>query len=218
MKLIDEHLEKSFIYNYHKYLHEGIIKKFDGEFYRQFDGMYFRGLPIYYHLTESYMTNGHCYDASATLGLAFGKEAYVCRGNLRSLRKAWKGKTGHGWVEKGGYCYDTTWKIACPKNVYYKVFKPVKVQKRSHNQFFEDCKWLTDWTIRDKEWYEQNYCDDLLVIVVARNIAQLELEKHKVTPERRKFLEQLLIDLPDENKAEKPDIISMITNKTEECF
>lgn len=199
-------MEYQFQHNYAKYKLDGIIKNFDEKFYHQFDGMYFQGLPIYHHLKENYLTQGRCYDASATLGLAFGKEAFICRGKLLSMSKAWgKGRLGHGWVEKGGYCYDTTWKIACPRNIYYKVFKPIKINKISYDKFFDDCKSLRDWTIRDKEWYENNYSSANLIIMALRSITKKELEESNLTKEQRAYLEKLLLDLPDEYKAERPE-------------
>jgi len=215
MKIIDEILDKQFILKKRKYTQLGLIKKFDDKFYRQFDGMYFQGLPIYYHLAD-HMTNGRCYDGSATLGLALGEGAFICRGDLKSQSKAWgKGKLGHGWVEMDGICYDTTWKIACPQKIYYKVFKPVKVFKRSYAKFFDDCKDLTDWTIRDKVWYENNYSSALLLIFLVRYGAETELKEPNLTKERREFLQKLLTDLPDEYKAERPDIMKCFTRKQE---
>ena len=152
------------------------------------------------------------------LDLHLGGGSFICRGDLKSQSKAWgKGKLGHGWVEKDGICYDTTWKIACPQKIYYKVFKPVKVFRRSYAKFFDDCKWLTDWTIRDKEWYENNYSSDLLLIPLVRYGAEKELEKTDLTKERKEFLQKLLIDLPDEYKAERPDIMKCFTRKQEEA-
>ena len=66
-----------------QYLKDNKVKKFDDKFYSQFEGMYFMGLPVYYHLYRISM--GKCFDASATLGLAMGEGSFVCRGTLKNL-------------------------------------------------------------------------------------------------------------------------------------
>ena len=76
---------------------------------------------------------------------------------MNSQKYNWNGYTEHGWIEKDGYVYDTTWRVFCPTDVYYNVFKPTCVDKRDSKRFFEDCKEVSDWTIRDKQWYENNY-------------------------------------------------------------
>ena len=50
---------------YHTHIVNGDIKKFDDDFYSQFDGMFFDGIPIYYYLQK--MNMGRCFDASAVL-------------------------------------------------------------------------------------------------------------------------------------------------------
>ena len=102
---------------YDKYIQKGLIKKFDDEFYSQFDGMYYNGLPIYYYLEK--MSMGKCYDASAILGLAMGEKANVCRGELKTMSNIFSEIFGHGWVEYGDKVYDTTWQVILDKKLYF---------------------------------------------------------------------------------------------------
>lgn len=90
-----------------KGIKSGTIKKFDNDFFKQFEGKYFNGLPVYYYLYR--MNMGKCYDCSAILGLALGNGVKICRGNLRKMAIANNEKSfGHGWVEKDELVYDTT--------------------------------------------------------------------------------------------------------------
>lgn len=196
----------SFVRNYNKNMKNGNICEFDQKFYSQFDGVYFHGLPIYFYFSPL-MANGRCYDVSMVLGLAFGKGCYICRGDLSSQLGTWgENKLGHGWVEKDGYVYDTTWKIYCEKGVYEKVFKPVNVRRRESSEFFDECKDISDWTIHDKTWYEQNYSLSNLLISQVREIANLELTDSKLEEDKKNFWRKLLQDLPDETKAKREKI------------
>ena len=140
-------------------INRGIIREFDDEFYSQFDGMLYDVRPVEYYLKN--MSMGKCYDASAVLGLAFGKcdDVYICRGNLRNAGYSITGtkEFGHGWVEKDGMVYDTTWQIVTPKQVYYKLFGASVYNRRTTNEFFKDCKHLSDFNIHDKKYYEENF-------------------------------------------------------------
>ena len=98
---------------FQKAIRNGDIRFFDAEFYKNFEGMYFNGLPIYYYLEK--MSMGKCYDASAILALAMGEGSYVCRGELSTMSKINNEPFGHGWVETEDSVYDTTWKIILDK-------------------------------------------------------------------------------------------------------
>ena len=189
------------IFNYilNKYIKSGKIKKFDQEFYNQFEGMYYHGIPVYYYLEK--MNMGRCYDTSAILALAMGEESYVCRGDLNTMSSSYNERFGHGWVIKGDFVYDTTWQIICPITLYNKLFKPVKVSKRSYTQFFNDCKGISDWTIRDKEYYEKHHSLSSLLIFQVRQLEKLKLDNPTITKEEKMFIDKILKDLPDETKA-----------------
>ena len=207
MKRLKDILQNiAFTLRYEKNIGKGAIREFDENFYSQFDGMYFDGMPIYF-LLNSIMSEGRCYDASAVLGLALGPGSYICRGDLSSQAYKWgRDSLGHGWVEKDGYVYDTTWHIICEKGIYEKVFKPVNVNKREYSKFFDDCKEITDWTIRDKTWYEENYSISHMTIKTVRAVALLSLKNPKLSDDERKYWQKLLKDLPDETKMKRPNL------------
>ena len=195
-KIRDFFAWRRFVAKFDKGLYKGAIRPFDDEFLSRFKGMYFGGLPIYYYLNDFY-AQGKCYDASAVLALAFG-DCIVCRGYLNSQKYNWNGYTEHGWIEKDGYVYDTTWRVFCPTDVYYNVFKPTCVDKRDSKRFFEYCKEVSDWTIRDKQWYENNYSPAAsLAVLTARAIAKIYANSTKIDENERKLWSDLLVDLPN---------------------
>jgi len=177
------------------YIKKGLIKKFDANFYAQFEGMYYNGLPIYYYLEK--MSMGQCYDASAILSLAMGKEAEVCRGELKTMSNIFPEPFGHGWVECEDKVYDTTWQVILDKKLYYKLFGVNGEFVRTNERFFEDCKNMSDWTIRTKDYYENNYVPLVnLGIFQVHQLAELIL-KHPQTNEAEKiFYKKLIEDLP----------------------
>lgn len=188
------------------HLKSGKIRKFDDEFYHQFDGMYYGGLPIYYYLMK--MNMGRCFDASAVLALAMGKNVKVCRGFLENLKPVYQEDFIHGWVEDDEFVYDTTLQMICKKEVYEELFKPTDVTKTEQSVFFEQCKDLSDWTIRDKIWYEENYTLANLQILSVRRICELKLNQDNLSEKERAFYERVLQDLPDETKAPRPSILT----------
>ena len=181
---------------------KGVIKPFDDEFYRQFDGMLYNVTPVDYYI--KYMSMGKCFDASAVLGLAFGKrdDVFICRGNLRYAGLSLSGKPsfGHGWVEKDGMVYDTTWQIICPREVYYKLFGAKVRDRRSTKQFFKDCEALTDFNIHDKKFYEECFCNYAYCSLIQMLEMGALLTKSK-NEKSRLAGEKLLNDLPDMEKV-----------------
>lgn len=190
----------SFTRNFNLNKKSGNICEFDQKFYSQFDGVYFHGLPIYFYFSPL-MANGRCYDASMVLGLAFGSDCYICRGDLSSQLGTWgENKLGHGWVEKDGYVYDTTWKVYCEKGVYEKVFKPINVRRQKSSDF------TTMGAIHNREWYEQNCSLSNLLISQVKEIANLELTDSKLEEDKKNFWQKLIQDLPDETKAKREKV------------
>ncbi len=184
---------------YYKYVKSGKIIHFDQSFYSQFDGMYFGGLPVYYYLQKLNM--GKCYDTSAILALAMGGNAKVCRGELKSMTTLYNDCFGHGWVEADGKVYDTTWQIILDKDLYYKLFKVADEVSVENNQFFENCKEISDWNIYSKEYYENNYVPFVsLNIFQVHEIIKLYLNTPSTTPEDIVFYTKLQQDLPDFDK------------------
>ena len=196
--------DKIFKVRFERLKNKGVIQPFDENFYSQFDGMLYNATPIDYYI--KCMSMGRCYDASAVLGLAFGKtreDVYICRGNLIMAGLSINGSFsfGHGWVEKGGFVYDTTWKVVMPKRTYYNLFGVQVYSKRTAKQFFKDCEHMSDFNIHDKKYYEENY-DSMAYVTLVQLYTAGELYKTDSTSERRRKLgEKLLKDLPDINKT-----------------
>ena len=175
----------------------GQIKAFDDEFYAGIQGKYYNGLPVYYYMLR--MSMGKCYDASAILGLALG-DCKICRGNLRKAPTDWGNQFGHGWVEKDGLVYDTTWQIITDKHTYYKLFGASGVCARDSKEFFELNKGISNWEIHDKEYYEKNYMPmESLLIFQVEQIEKLHLES-PVSPistiKDKEIAKMVLQDLP----------------------
>ena len=176
----------------------GKIRPFDEEFYSRLDGMYYNGIPVYYYLMR--MNMGKCYDCSAILGLALG-DCKICRGNLNKAPTSSGNDFGHGWVEKDGLVYDTTWQIITDKHTYYRLFGASGVSARDSKQFFEDCKGMSSWEIHDKKYYEENYIPmDSLLIFQVRELEKIHLNS-PVSPistiEDKEIAKLVLKDLPN---------------------
>ena len=210
---------------FNKQLNDGIkngtIKKFDDEFYSKLEGMYFGGIPVYYYLRRMNMKK--CYDTSAILALALGKDSKVCRGNLKVQQIVEETPFfGHGWVEKDGLVNDTTWQIICPKSDYYKLMGVQKPIAINQEEFFKNNK-ISDWTIRNKEYYEKNYVPfhyqlifqirEIETLVLnsptqpeedAKNMPNIALT-YSTTEKDKELARKVLNDLPDTSNV-KMDI------------
>lgn len=184
-----------FTRKYTRRCENGVICEFDRKFYSQFEGMYFNGLPVYYYLSPVY-ANGRCYDVSEILALALG-DCHICRGELKSQKLYWgEDGLGHGWVEKDGYVYDTTWSIYCPVDVYKRVFKAVTTSRECSQSFFENVVDDEDWNIHDKGWYDKKNLDDYPMIEQVRKVAKKQLELTSLFDEEKEFWQKVLVDLP----------------------
>lgn len=196
---------------YNKYFKSGDIKPFDDEFLSRFDGKYYHGLPIYYYLTD-YMSNGRCYDASIVLFLAMGEGTYLCRGELQSQIGTWTRGTGHGWVETDDMVYDTTWQIMCKKEIYYKVFKTKLNTRKDYKTAEKGLRNITDTSIHDKEWYEQNFGNHNILIFQVREIEKLKLNSKLTSEKEKAFARKVLNDLPNTRLCYFEDITEMDLN------
>ncbi|MBE5735341.1 MAG: hypothetical protein E7361_02725 [Clostridiales bacterium] len=206
-EFIHDYRTMKHVASFNKALENGEFKPFDDDFYHQFDGKYFNGLPVRYYLQQ--MNMGKCYDASAILALALGNDDnYVVRGELAERSKLQDDHFGHGWVEtEDGKVLDTTWQIIADKDAYYRVFGVKGEGKRTAKQFFEDCKGMSDWTIHDKEYYENNYVPLMYPMILgAYSLLKMNVEKSKNEKERS-YYAGLLSELPDIEKVPSiPDI------------
>ena len=201
--------------DYNKLIQSGKAKEFDDEFYKPFDNMYFNALPVSYYLKR--MSMGKCYDASAILGLAMGKDCFVCRGNLSKvgyLRQ--EDDFEHGWVEKDDKVYDTTWQVIMDTDEYYKLFGVEDVNKRAHTKFFEGCKEVSCFEIHDKKYYEENYIPfarELVMLSRTGELTKLEsLPEDKIT--ERAECENFLQKFPDLDLMPKPSLEDFETLQT----
>lgn len=212
---------------YNKMEKAGVIKHFDDEFYSQFNGMLYNVIPVEFYLRK--MSMGRCYDASAVLGLAFGRseETYVCRGNLKYAGLYINGTTkfGHGWVERDGIVYDTTWQISMPQEAYYKLFGVKNFEKRTTNKFFSDCEQLSDFHIHDKSYYENNYSNFAYPSLIQIRSSAEMLARNGRNEKQKEFGQKMLGMLPDMDKVyakykEEHDIISreLSENPAENCL
>ena len=201
---------------------KGTIRQFDTLFYKQLEGKYFNGIPVYYYLYR--MNMGKCYDCSAILALALGNGAKVARGNLKNMAiQNRQEEFGHGWVEKDGLVYDTTWRIICNKDDYYKIMGVKNAHVVDSGKFFHDCKGIANWEIHDKAYYETHYCPlESMLIFQVREIENLVLNHPTQTAEQKArtnyftqydsgeeskaFAKKVLEDLPDTSKVKVPSI------------
>lgn len=179
---------------YNALIRKGKIIKFDENFYSKFDGMYYNGLPIYYYLRELNM--GKCYDTSAILALAMGKDNYVCRGELHAMTAISREYFDHGWVEDEEFVYDTTWQIIAPRKIYYKLFNVKGIRKTKHEEFFEMCKGISSWKIKQKEDFEKEHTLDTMLIILVKALETQKLEDKTLDEKQREFSLKVLNDLP----------------------
>jgi len=193
-----EIVTQKFSKDFDNLIKSGKAKRFDEEFFNSFDGMYYNALPVSYYLKR--MSMGHCYDASAILGLAMGKDCFVCRGNLANMACI-QGDDDfeHGWVEKDDKVFDTTWQVVMQTQDYYKLFGVDSVCRREHTKFFEDCKEISCFEIHDKKYYEENYIPFAREsVMLARTGELMKLEYlPKDNVEERIECESILNKLPD---------------------
>ena len=195
---------------YNLLIKKGSIVKFDESFYSKFEGMYFNGLPVYYYLQELNM--GKCYDTSAILSLALGNNNYVCRGELHTMSKIYRENFDHGWVEDDMFVYDTTWQFICDKKTYYKLFDVKNLRKQQSLEFFEDCKGISSWKIRNKEYYEKEHTLDTMLIYVAKAYELKKLKDKNLSKTQREFSLKVLKDLPKIDHL-KPQSVDEIIKK-----
>ncbi len=176
---------------------KGTIKQFDAAFYSQFNGKYFAGLPIYHYLQKMNMRK--CYDTSAILALAMDCNCFISRGELKNLSREINSYFGHGWVEKDGLIYDTTWQIITSKELYYRIFRVKESVKNSADDYFKETAAYTDWTIRDKKYYESEdpISSAWAVVAGAKAVELLRLESSTSTNKEKAYAQKLLNDLPN---------------------
>lgn len=129
-----EFVKKRFEEQFQKNIANGKFKKFDEDFYQQFDGMYYNNLPVNYYLQKDNM--GKCFETSLILALSLkNDDIKICRGILTKQSVIEHILFDHGWIEIGDKVYDTTWKIKAHKNTYYKVFGAICEESTPKNVY-----------------------------------------------------------------------------------
>ena len=156
---------------------------------------------------------GKCYDTSAILALAMGKDNYVCRGELHAMTKISREYFDHGWVEDEEFVYDTTWQIICPKKIYYKLFGVKGIRKSKHEDFFKMCKGISSWKIKRKEDFEKEHTLETMLIFTVKALETQKLEDVNIDEKQREFSMKVLNDLPKIDHLKPPSVYECITKK-----
>ena len=75
----------------------------------------------------------------------FFDDALLVRGDEKNLELLYgKDNTGHGWIERDNYVYDPSSLMRFDKYLYYKIFQPTNISKKSIEQYclIDDCRRL----------------------------------------------------------------------------
>lgn len=181
----------------------GVIRKMDTAFYDQFYGLLFNMIPVEFYLKK--MSMGRCYDASVVLAVAFGEEsgAYIARGNLKKTGIAFDGtgKFGHGWVEKDGLVYDTTWQIIMPKEEYYDLMGVRKETVLLNTAFYEKCKGVCEFEVHTKDFYENNYVPFAYPMLIQTSALSELFIQNPMYDGQKEMGERIKEQLPDMEKV-----------------
>lgn len=132
-----EFVRNRFTRQFHKNIANGKFKKFDEDFYRQFNGMYDDGLPVNHYLQKDSL--GKCFETSLILALALRNDnIMICRGILTKQSIIEHILFDHAWLEIDNLVYDTTWHIIADKETYYKVFGAICESKESKKEYLKN--------------------------------------------------------------------------------
>lgn len=195
-ELRHELAKKTWNEQFYKSIANGKFKKFDEAFYRQFDGMYYDALPLYYYLRIENMEK--CYRTSAILALALDQaDIHICRGDLKKQAIIENKKHfGHGWLEIGNTVYDTTWQIIADKDTYYKVFGVVTEENTGKKQYFSN-PIRTGRGIHNRAFFEQDITDyDFTIVEETKQKVKTEMNYLDPTSQKYLLRQKLLNDLP----------------------
>lgn len=175
----------------------GLAMPMDAQFYQQFAGQYWNGVPVAYRLRE--MSKGWCFDASAILAaaLGIGDDVHICRGRLNSLNKAYNTIFHHGWVERDGQVYDTTWQVIVDQPAYYQLFGAEKTQDLTTREYYSPYQDVLGCKIYHREDYESGGVPvDLEQVLTAKRGAQF-LSKAYAHSDRGQIAAQVVADTLD---------------------
>ena len=140
MKLKDKIYLKKVKYEMIKGALQGKIIPFDEEFYKSMSTTYFSCIPISMHIKylKPIIPPGKCYDRSMYMFFCFDDALLVVGDNKDLETRYVKGHGGHGWMEKDGYLYDPSLLVRFEKDLYYKIYEPTNVNKRTKEEFNKD--------------------------------------------------------------------------------
>lgn len=147
-------------------VNNGLIVDFEEEIYEKMSHMYYNELPVsirfkYLSVKEDSplqkILAGRCFDNSIFIFFCFS-DALLVSGDVKDLEMEYgKGHSGHFWVERGDYVYDPTCKKKFVKDVYYKIYLPTNIKKRTLKEYCSDRKTqefyekITSTTLKDMQ-------------------------------------------------------------------
>ena len=119
----------------------GILADLGRDFYKNFAGKYYQGLPVNYILQRGNV--GYGIRISEVLTLAIGNGAIWCSGHLEAFNQygSPESATRH-WVEvndtkHSGYVIEPDWGMAIDKELYYRVFGATVTEKQDYATFIK---------------------------------------------------------------------------------
>ena len=122
---------------YKKGLQDGNIVPFDDEFMEHLNNKFFNGLPVAMQMKyyKPIMPPGECYDRSFLMFCCFD-DATLVQGDVKQLELRFgKDNAWHAWIERNGYVYDPSIMKRFDKDLYYKIFIPRNITKKTKDEF-----------------------------------------------------------------------------------
>lgn len=143
-------------------LRKGLIKPFSKSFYDKLNEHYYDGLPISFHI--KYLrpkTNpGLCFERSLYMLMCFN-DAVLVKADIKDLKLTYGKKFAkHCWIEIDDWVYDPTLLLKFKKKLYYKMFLPKNIKKRTIEDY-KDNKYsiIMRTKIDDLKPNGKNRCD-----------------------------------------------------------
>lgn len=101
----------------------GKVTGYEDELIEKLRDIDYKGIPLSIILLCHPLCDRQCYAMS--MNITRGMEHFLLvRGDINELDLNEDGYPNHGWVEKDGFVYDTTFGIKWEKDLYYKIFEP----------------------------------------------------------------------------------------------
>lgn len=195
MKLKDKLYLKKVKYELIKGALQGKIVQFDEEFYKSMSTTYFSCVPISMHIKylKPLVPPGKCYDRSMYMFFCFD-DALLVTGDNKDLETRYgKGNGGHGWIEKDGYVYDPSLLLRFDKELYYKIYEPTNINKRTKEEFNRDTNnyydMVKETSIDDFKIGGEKRADLCVMIPLLKEISEKNEEFKKELDEYLKEIE-----------------------------